>query len=88
VQPIFALLMVVAEAMNCLTWPCFNLTIAANKLKESRIGAYGETAINIVVSMALVFWNPLVGIAIGTLCSVIFKSVYYMAFSAKISIFV
>ncbi len=83
VQPIFALLMVVAEAMNCLTWPCFNLTIAANKLKESRIGAYGETAINIVVSMALVFWNPLVGIAIGTLCSVIFKSVYYMAFSAK-----
>lgn len=83
VQPAFALLMVVAEAMTCLTWPCFNLTIAANKLKESRIGAYGEAAINIVVSLALVFWSPLVGIAIGTLCSAIFKSGYYIVFSSK-----
>ncbi len=82
-QPMFAFLMVMAEALNCLTWPCFNLTIAGNKLKESRIGAYGEAAINVGVSLALVFWNPLVGIAIGTLVAVAFKGLYYMIFSAK-----
>ncbi|MBE6585788.1 MAG: hypothetical protein E7645_04580 [Ruminococcaceae bacterium] len=82
-QPMFAFLMVMAEALNCLTWPCFNLTIAGNKLRESRIGAYGEAAINVGVSLALVFWNPLVGIAIGTLAAVLFKSIFYIVFSGK-----
>jgi len=83
VQPTFAFLMVMAEAISCLIWPCFNLTIAANKLKESKLGAYGETAVNIVVSLALIFWNPLVGVAVGTLMSAIYKGLYYMVFSAK-----
>ena len=82
-QPLFALVLVLAEALNCLTLPCFNLTIAANKLKESRIGAYGEAAINVAVSLALVWWNPLVGVALGTLAATLFKSVYYMVFSAR-----
>jgi peptidoglycan biosynthesis protein MviN/MurJ (putative lipid II flippase) len=72
-----------SDAINCLCWPCFNLTIAANKLKESRLGAYLEAALNVTVSIALVFWNPLVGIALGTLASAIFKSIYYMMFAAK-----
>ena len=83
IQPMFALIMIIAEAINCLIWPCFNLTIAGNKLKESRIGAYGETAVNIVVSMSLVFWNPLLGAAIGTLVAAIYKYVFYMFFSGK-----
>ena len=83
IQPLFALIMVIAEAINCLIWPCFNLTIAGNKLKESRMGAYGETAVNVAVSMALVFWNPLLGVAIGTLAAAIYKYVFYMLFSGK-----
>jgi len=82
-QPVFALIMVVAEALNCLTWPCFTLTIAANQLRESRLGAYSEAAINIVVSIMLVFWNPLVGIALGTLISVLFRCFFYIIFSGK-----
>ncbi len=83
IQPLFACFLVLAEALNCLTLPCFNLTIAANRLRESRIGAYGEAAVNLVVSLALVFWNPLLGVAIGTLCSAVFKSIYYIVFSGK-----
>lgn len=83
IQPIFALVLVLAEALNCLVLPCFNLTIAANKLKESQIGAYGEATINVVVSLVLIFWNPLVGVALGTLAATLFKCVYYMAFSGK-----
>ncbi len=83
IRPVFAVLLLMSDAINCLIWPCFNLTIAANKLKESRLGAYLEAALNMAFSIALVFWNPLVGIAIGTLISAVFKSIYYMLFASK-----
>lgn len=84
IQPLFALILVIAEALNCLTLPCFNLTIAANKLKQSQWGAYGEAAINVVVSLVLmIVWDPLIGVAAGTLAAVVFKSIYYTAFAGK-----
>ncbi len=84
VRPLFALIMVVAEALNCLTLPCFNLTIAANKLRQSQIGAYGEAAINVVVSLVLMLvWDPLIGVAAGTLAAILFKCIYYTAFAGK-----
>lgn len=82
-QPIFAVLLLLSDAINCLILPCFNLPIAANKLKESKMGAYGEAIINLVLSCILVFWNPLVGIAMGTLVSALYKSVYYIIFTGK-----
>ena len=82
-QPLFAVLIIMAEALNCLIWPCFNLTIAGNKLKESRMGAYGETIVTVGVSLALVFWNPLLGIAIGALVGALFKYVFYTVFSGR-----
>lgn len=82
-QPLFALILVLAGALNCLTLPCFNLTIAANKMKESRMGAYGEAVINVAVSLILVGWNPLAGVALGTLAAAVFKSIYYISFSAR-----
>lgn len=83
IQPLFAVILLLGDAVYCLTLPCYNLPIAAAKLKESRAGAYGEAIINVVVSLALVFWDPLLGVAIGTLAAMIFKSVYLMVFSAK-----
>lgn len=84
VRPVFALILVVAEALNCLTLPCFNLTIAANKLKQSQFGAFGEAAINMVVSLVLMLvWDPLIGVAVGTLAAVVFKCIYYTAFAGK-----
>lgn len=84
IRPVFALLLVLSEALNCLVLPCFNLTIAANKLKESQIGAFGEAAINVVVSLVLVIvWDPLVGVALGTLASTLFKCAYYTIFSGR-----
>lgn len=84
VRPAFALIMVVAEALNCLTLPCFNLTIAANKLRQSQIGAYGEAAINVAVSLVLILvWDPLIGVAMGTLAATVFKCIYYTLFAGK-----
>lgn len=83
IQPLFAVILLLGDAAYCLTLPCYNLPIAAAKLKESRAGAYVEAAINVAVSVALIFWNPLLGVAIGTLASMIFKSIYLMVFSGK-----
>lgn len=84
VRPVFALILVMAEALNCLTLPCFNLTIAANKLKQSQWGAFGEAAINVAVSLVLMLvWDPLVGVAVGTLVATVFKCIYYTAFTGK-----
>lgn len=83
VQPLFGLVLLLAEFMNCLALPCTTLPISANRLKQTRWGSYGEALINITVSLALIRWNPLLGVAIGTLCANLFKSVYYMIYSAK-----
>lgn len=83
IQPLFALLLLLAEGMNCLVLPCTSLAIAAGKLKQTRWGSYGEAAINIIVSLILIWWDPLVGVAMGTLAATVFKCVYYMVYSAK-----
>ena len=82
-QPVFAIILLLSYSINCLILPCFNLPIAANKLKKSQCGAYIEAGVNLFVSCVLVFWNPLIGVAIGTLVSSIFKSIYYIVFSGK-----
>jgi len=83
IQPVFAFILLLGEAINCIILPCFNLPIAANQLKQSRMGAYSEAAINLVSSLVLVFWNPLIGVAMGTLLSALFKSVYYIIYSSR-----
>lgn len=83
IQPAFAIILLLAEYMNCLALPCTTLPIAANQLKRSRWGSYGESCINLFVSLALIRWNPLLGVALGTLCATVYKCLYYMMYSAK-----
>lgn len=83
IRPTFAVLLLFAEALDCFSFPCSSLPVSANKLKETRWGSYGEAAINIVLSLVLIWWNPLIGVAIGTLAATVFKTVYYMIYSGK-----
>lgn len=83
IQPAFGLLLLLAEAMNCMALPCCSLPISANKLKQTRWGSYSEALINIVISCSLIRWNPLLGVAIGTLAATVVKCIYYMTYAAK-----
>ena len=83
IRPAFAWIFLLAEAVNCLVLPCASLPVAANHLRQTRWGAYSEALINIVLSCILIKWNPLLGVAIGTLAATVFRAVYYMAYSAK-----
>ena len=82
-QPMFAIIMIFAEAIDCFMHPCSSLPISANKLKETRWGSYGEAIINVGLSLALVWWNPLIGVALATLLATVFKSVFYMVYAER-----
>jgi O-antigen/teichoic acid export membrane protein len=83
IQPVFALLLLLSDAMNCLALPYTTLPIAANQLKQSRWGSYGEAIINVTLSLILIRWNPLVGVALGTLTATVFKVVFYMIYTSR-----
>ena len=83
IRPVFAMVILIAEALECAVHPCSSLPISANKLKETRWGSYGESLVNIGLSMILIWWNPLLGIAIGTLCAALVKNIYYIWYAAR-----
>ncbi len=83
VQPLFAVVLLLAEAVNCLMLPCTSLPVAANHLKQTKWGAYGEAILNIVLSCVLIRRSPLLGVAAGTLAATLFRGIFYMRYAAK-----
>lgn len=83
IQPIFALLLLLSESINCFSLVYSTLPISANQLKQSRWGSYGEAIINVTLSLILIHWNPLLGVALGTLTATTFKALFYMHYTAK-----
>ena len=83
IQPVFAMVLLFAEAIDCFMQPCWSLPVSANKIKQTRWGSYGEAIINVTLSLILVWWNPLVGIALATLIATVFKAAFYMVYAGK-----
>lgn len=82
-QPIFGILILAAEAMFCLKEPFVNLSYVANKFKVVRKHAIIEAMINIILSVILVFPLGLVGIAIGTLVAMTYRTMYHVIYTWK-----
>jgi len=83
IVPVFAFIFILSEYLYCLRIPYHNIIIAAGHFKETQMGAYGETAINIVLSLLLVHKFGLVGVVIGTLVAVVFRFVYYAFYLSR-----
>lgn len=80
-QPIFGMLIVLANYFGCIRDPYINVANAAGKFKSISKYAYAEAAINIVISIALVVRLGLIGVAIGTLIAMgyrFFAQAYYI----------
>ncbi len=72
-QPLFAILICVAQYVICVREPYIQLTFCAGMFKETQNIAFLEAIINIVISICLVFDFGLVGVAIGTIASSVFR---------------
>ena len=74
--PLFAFVLVVANACHCLRIPYSTMIMAGGHYKQTQQKFIISTIINIVSSVVLVnFWG-LIGVAIGTLLSMIYQTVW------------
>ena len=84
IQPIFGVLIVMAEGLYLIKEPHLDLSYSANKFKELSVPAFVEAGINILVSIILVHKLGLIGVAIGTIAGMTYRMAYQIYFTNKI----
>ena len=75
-QPAFAILLTFANAVYCIRLPYNIMVLAAGHYKQTQASAIIEMLINVIVSIVLVFKFGLIGVAIGTLIALGYRTVY------------
>ena len=78
IAPLFGVLLVSAYAAECLRVPYFRVIKAARHFKETQNGAYISAALNIVITLTLVFKFGLIGAALGTLAAMVYHTCYFV----------
>lgn len=87
VQPVFATLLVVANAFHCLRLP-FNIAIlAAGHYRETQNNYIVAALMNIIASIVLVKKYGLVGVAIGTLIAMSYQTIWMAIYNSKNIVF-
>ncbi|HFD2030271.1 TPA: lipopolysaccharide biosynthesis protein [Clostridium perfringens] len=82
-RPIFAYIMIFAYAIYCIRVPYNSVVLAAGHYKQTRNGAFVEAMINIVLSIILVKYLGIIGVAIGTFCAMLFRTIQYAIYLSK-----
>lgn len=77
------LIMTAAVWLYCLRIPYRSLVFARGDFKQTQMGSYIETAINLIMSLILVQYFGMNGVILGTLLSTLFSFVYYVRYIYK-----
>lgn len=83
IRPEFSLVLILASVVYCLRMPYHSVVIAAGHFKRTRLAAYGEAGINILLSILLVGRFGLLGVALGTLLATVFRFLYYVIYLSR-----
>lgn len=78
IRPLFGVLIVISEYLWAIRLPYSSITIAAGHFKQTRIGAWVECLVNIVLSVILVRRYGLVGVAIGTIVAMTIRTIEFI----------
>lgn len=87
IQPIFAIIIILAHYFNCIRQPYQLVVQAAGHYQQTKNGAIIEPILNIIISVILVIKFGLVGVAIGTLVATLFRTFQYSIYVSKNLIF-
>ena len=87
-QPIFALLITLANLVYCLREPFRLLILAGGKFKETNFGSIMEAVLNLGISLILIRPLGLVGVAIGTLVAISYRMIYFLLFLKREILFI
>ena len=80
IRPIFAIVLLMAEALYCFREPYVTVAYAAGKFKETAKYAYLEAIINLIISLLLVKKFGLLGIALGTFISMFYRMIAHILY--------
>lgn len=83
IQPLFAVLITVANAGHCLRLPYNILILAAGHYKQTQSNYIVAMILNIVISIATVKIWGLVGVSIGTLVAMAYQTVWMARYDSK-----
>lgn len=79
-QPIFGYLMIIAEMLFCIREPYLQVAYCSNKFKEISKYAYIEALMNILISIVLVKKYGIFGVAIGTIVSMGYRTIFHIIY--------
>lgn len=83
IVPTFAYMITLAQASYCLRLPYNIMVLAAGHYKQTQWSAIIEAIINIAVSVILVFRFGLIGVALGTLVAMVYRTIYLANYLRK-----
>lgn len=81
--PLFGVLLTIAFAFQVLRTPYKTVIHAAGHFKQTQNSAIIEMVLNISVSIIAVFNFGLVGVAIGTIVSMLYRTLYFVWYLSK-----
>lgn len=87
IQPLFAVLITLANAGHCLRLPYNLIILAAGHYKQTQKNYIVAMVMNIVISITTVKIWGLVGVAVGTLAAMIYQTVWMAWYVSKNIIF-
>lgn len=82
-RPIFALIMTLAQFVYVIREPYRLIVLAGGKFKETNFGSNFEAVLNIIISILLINFFSIVGVAIGTLIAITYRLVYLVRYLKK-----
>ena len=82
-QPVFGIMLILAEAAYCIRIPYNNMVSAAGHFRQTQYAAVMEAGINIVLSVVLVWKYGLIGVAVGTVIAMVYRTVYLVIYLSR-----
>ena len=83
VQPLFAILIVAANAGHCLRLPYNMMILVGGHYKQTQNNYLIASALNIIISVVAVRALGLVGVAIGTVIAMFYQTVWMAWYDSK-----
>lgn len=83
IRPVFGVVLLLASMFNCFRIPYRVVVINVGHFKQTRNGAIVEALINIIISAVGVYLFGLVGVAIGTLAAMMFRTCQFAFYLSK-----
>ena len=83
IREVFGYLIVISEYVWAIRLPYVLITYAAGHFKETRIGAWVEAIVNIIISVILVNKYGIVGICIGTIIAMTIRTIEFIYHTNK-----